>query len=89
MQFRRHPRRRDRNGFRYRMWVSVDGRFAVERSRWMGRGDLPDVWRALRWDIDRWDLLVNRRTGAIAHRTRGAAERTCRSIRRPEIQTRV
>lgn len=80
--FRKRARRREWNGFRYSLWVSTDGRFAVERSRWTGRAGLPDVWRAFQRDGGDWRLLLNGRTGKTTHRTRAAAERTCRAAAR-------
>ena len=80
--FSKRPSRRDRLGFRYWRWISLDGRFAVERSRWTGRAALPDVWRAFEQDGGDWRLLLNVRTGKTTHRARAAAERTCRAAAR-------
>jgi len=77
--FCKRPRRRNRLGFSYARWISLDGQWAVEWSHWTGRAPVPDVWRAFERDGGHWRLLLNARTHKTTHRTRAAAERTCRA----------
>jgi len=83
IEYRKRPQRRERNGFVYRLYVSTDGRFAVECSSWIANKRLPkdrrvaEVWRALERFGDGWVILPNVRNGKRIHYTRNAAERTC------------
>jgi hypothetical protein len=75
VEFRKTPKR----FVRWRIlalsrWISRDGLFYVERSRYLGLGGsktLPTVWRAAQRDpiTGRWEILGR-------HRSRAAAERT-------------
>ena len=72
IEFRKTPKRFRRDMFRYVRYVTTDGRYCVQKSKYDGKAYLPTVWYALRRDCvtGNWNELLGR------HRTRAAAERT-------------
>lgn len=68
MTFRR-GRRADTVAGQRMIWLSICGRYRIERSSVPA---LPVIWRACRLVEDRWEMLSR-------HRTRRGAERACAS----------
>ncbi len=78
MTFHKRAKCREINSFHYRRWTSLDGRFAVEESRWTGsrfkgKNKVPTLFRPMRL-VDGDSRLIGSPAG---HPTRAAAVRAC------------
>ena len=72
---KRPTRRRVYETFRYVRFVSTCGRYAVEKSTYLGKGKVPIVWRALvHAGADCWNCIGGSRN---LYRTRKTAEEAC------------